>query len=143
MSTKLDYDEISPITGNKSVLVEEVYDNVYQKICVESGFYTQTDWEDGSDQVDNYEETITDHNIDHKVVDENGLVWYPYMLTTRKSTMYADNFNGEFSWFVCALSSEPSEDNSIKISIDQNKSKVFNKDKFEEALSEFYILETR
>ena len=39
---KFDYDEMSPITGNKCVLVEPNNDGSLSKMCMESGYTMNT-----------------------------------------------------------------------------------------------------
>lgn len=137
---KFDYDEKSPITGNMSVLVEEIEENIYQKICIESGYYTQSDWKAGSETVDKVIDSIPKHNIDVSKVDESGNVWFPYYLTTSKTTMFANDFGDGFKWFVGPIQLSENESESV---VENSSAKSFDKDQFTDALNHFYILENR
>lgn len=92
---KLDYDEISPITKQKSVLVEKEGDTIY-KICTQSGYVmnpnlkfgqegfkrvgfleeTYTKFQEGEEVVDAWARIPTAVLRD-RVVDKNGDVWLP------------------------------------------------------------------
>jgi hypothetical protein len=79
---KLDYDEISPITGNKCVITEADEDtNITSYMCMESGFTTTDQMKIGSDTVKHYEEYITEFMRTSKHEDsDRGLIWYPSFL---------------------------------------------------------------
>lgn len=79
---KLDYDEISPITGNKCVITEGDEDtNITSYMCMESGFTTTDQMKIDSDTVARYEEHITEFMREASFKDLNrGLVWYPAFL---------------------------------------------------------------
>ena len=47
---KVDTTEISPFTGKKSVVVEE-YNNVETRICMDTGFTTNTEYKTDSDKI--------------------------------------------------------------------------------------------
>ena len=76
---KLDYDEISPITGNHCVLVEtDETTGLTSYMCMESGFTSHEKLTIDSEYTQQYEETITQLMRDVKFIDnERGLVWYP------------------------------------------------------------------
>ena len=143
---KLDYDEISPITGEKTVVVEplEIGGDTFVKMCLESGYHTQTNWTEDSPELETYMENITQHNIDHKIVAEDGSIWFPYTLTTQKATIFADIFEKEFSWFVMPIVKEDGDkEGEYKLSLGENQVKHFPKDDFAGALSHFFMLEMR
>ena len=54
---KIDYDEISPITGNKCVIVEaDENTNIESRICMESGYSTADTLKQGSNTIEKYEQ---------------------------------------------------------------------------------------
>lgn len=142
---KASYDEVSPISGELTVLVEPLDESkkVFQKMCVSSGFFTQTNWKVESDEVANYMENITQHNIDNCIIAEDGLVWFPYAISTSKATLYAHEQEGSFKWFVMPVEQEVNEDNQVIQKIGNTNSKVFEKDQFPNALNHFFVLEMR
>ena len=79
---KLDYDEISPLTGNECVIVEaDEKSDAVSYMCMETGFTTTDNMKIGSDLVEKYELQITDLMRDSRYHDEaRGLVWYPAFL---------------------------------------------------------------
>ena len=148
---KLDYDEISPITGNKTVLCE--YDANMQdttKICMATGYQTYLNsWKQGSDLLSDYELQLPTEVLNSKVVDSNGNVWYKTVLQSPRVILYP---KGEF-WKVVPLSESPNEvdeivpiivpiglDNRGTRYLELSKAKTFDSDKFEEALFSFQEL---
>ena len=75
----LNYDEISPITGNKCVLIEaDQNTNIESRICMESGYTTNDYLKIDSDHIAKFESTITEYMSTVKYVDnELGCIWYP------------------------------------------------------------------
>ena len=58
---KLEYDEISPLTGQKTVVVEaDEQTNIESYICMESGYTTTDKLKIDSKEVEQYESTITE-----------------------------------------------------------------------------------
>ena len=52
----LDYDMISPVTGNKCVIVEaDEQSNINSYMCIESGYTTTDNFKIDSDVINNYE----------------------------------------------------------------------------------------
>tara|TARA_R110002051_G_scaffold165719_1_gene236747 strand:+ start:388 stop:921 length:534 start_codon:yes stop_codon:yes gene_type:complete len=87
---KLEYDEISPLTGRKCVVVEaDTETNIESYICMESGYTTSDNLKIGSDIVNNYEQKITDLMRSVKFEDkERGLVWYPAYMQLPGAMLY-------------------------------------------------------
>ena len=57
----LEYDSLSPVTGNKCVLEEaNEHDGSVSYLCMESGFTSHEQLIDGSDFQEKYEERLTD-----------------------------------------------------------------------------------
>ena len=79
---KLTYDEISPITGNKTVLIE--YDDLHgtTKLCMESGYQHLERYVDGSQVCDDFELTCPQIIKQSKFVDGKNKVWYKLIIVT-------------------------------------------------------------
>ena len=79
---KLEYDSVSPITGNECVIIEadeKTGTNSY--MCMESGYTTTDNFKIDSEHVETYETQITELMKNIKFEDkETGLVWYPAFL---------------------------------------------------------------
>ena len=74
---KLDYDEISPITGNKCVVVEaDEKANLQSYLCMESGYTTTDQLIKGGPHIEQFESQITELMLDLKYEDEEtDLAW--------------------------------------------------------------------
>lgn len=99
---KLTYDEISPITGNLSVLIE-YDDDVCIKFDIESGYTTREGWIDGTPQVEAFEFACPEHLKDTRFVDSGGQVWYKITLLAGDVMMYPDVYDGDSMWIVGKL----------------------------------------
>ncbi len=82
---KFNYDEISPITGNKSVMREDDL-----RICFESGYHTYDDWEIGSQSQIDFASKSPDFIVDTKKIIE-GHVWYLLSLFSEDHVMIPKN----------------------------------------------------
>jgi hypothetical protein len=87
---KADYDEISPITGNKCVIIEvDEQSNTTSYICMESGYVSNTMFEFESPAQLQYHDTVSQLMRDlSKVDDERNLVWYPAFMQTPAGMLY-------------------------------------------------------
>tara|TARA_B100001094_G_scaffold312938_1_gene350164 strand:+ start:153 stop:659 length:507 start_codon:yes stop_codon:yes gene_type:complete len=101
----IDYDAISPITGNKCVVVEaDPNSNVESYLCMESG-YTSTNLliKDG-EYIEKHEEQLTELMLDAKHDDEEtGLVWYPTFMQMPGGMLYPDGTVNEIKWKVAKV----------------------------------------
>jgi|TARA_R100000541_G_scaffold753_1_gene4325 hypothetical protein len=101
----IDFDEISPITGNKCVVVEaEPDNNVISYLCMESG-YTTTDQliSDGA-YLEKHEAELTSLMIDVKFTDkETNLVWYPTFMQMPGGMLYPEGEPKKFEWKVAKV----------------------------------------
>lgn len=98
---KLSYDEISPITKNKSVLVEYTDDIGFFKMCMESGYSTQEDWVFKSDACKKFNESAPDVVRWSQFVDMNTKqVWYRLTITSGTTILYPDEYDGDYIWKV-------------------------------------------
>ena len=152
---KLDYDEISPITGNLCVITEaDEQNNTTSYMCMESGFTTTDAMKIGSDIIEKYEAQLTELMRVSKYEDtERGLVWYPaFLQMPGVGMLYPIGSNREdIRWEVCKvvmiLGEErkkypvPGKENEYFTSrLDVENAERFDGDKFESALDRFYAL---
>ena len=101
----IDFDEVSPITGNKCVVVEaEPDNNVISYLCMESG-YTTTDMltKDGL-YIEKHETQLTELMLDAKYEDkETELVWYPTFMQMPGGMLYPDGTATAIEWKVARV----------------------------------------
>lgn len=98
-------DEISPITGNKSVVVDQdPATGLISKLCLESGYTTNSFLIDGSKTMQDLETQLPKIARDLKVVDQLGWVWIPMMQNTEKAVIYPFGTKEEWVWQVSPLS---------------------------------------
>lgn len=147
MSTKVsaEYDETSPFTGKKDVMIEHQDDGVH-KFCLVTGFTTRHDWTPGSKAALAYEEYLTPAAIEKKYIDVNNNVWYPLSMSTTKGVLYFDKEGkDEYVWRVCPTVPTTEEeqkkynDNKEKLNLDL--AVTFKEGEFSEALTEFYKID--
>lgn len=92
----MDYDEISPITGNRTVLIEADPDtNTESRICMESGYTTSEKLKIGSQEAIDYENAgLSQFMRDMKYDDSSlGTVWYPAFIQMQGSMLYCERLN--------------------------------------------------
>ena len=101
----IDYDEISPITGNKCVVVEaEPENNVISYICMESGYTTTDQLVTGGLYIEQYEAKLTELMIDAKFEDEKTkLTWYPTFMQMPGGMLYPDGTVHNLKWKVAKV----------------------------------------
>ena len=150
----LDYDSISPITGNKCVIVEaDENTNINSYMCMESGYTTTENFKVNSQIVKDYEKTITQLMKDIKFVDKKQkLVWYPSFLQFPFGMLYmagtdASDMHWEVAEVVDVEEHEktkypiPGQDGQYFTSkLDVDNAKVFDKLDFESALDALYSI---
>lgn len=92
---KLDYDEISPVTGNKCVLVEalDAANGIYSKICIESGYYSTTYMHPTNEALEKIEASMPDLIRDSKRTDLLGFNWYLASLNLGVVMLYPSPLN--------------------------------------------------
>ena len=92
----MDYDEISPVTGNRSVLIEaDPNTGVESRICMESGYTTTDKLKIGSQEATEYESAgLTQFMRAMKYEDNSlGTVWYPAFIQMQGSMLYCERLN--------------------------------------------------
>jgi len=152
---KLDYDAISPITGNECVIVEaDQKTNINSYMCMESGYTTTDNFIIDSDHVHEYENQISDLMKSVKFIDEElGLVWYPAFLNIPGVGMlYCSGKSQRTMRWEVASTVEIVGEERLKFPIpgkegeyftsklDTDNAQVFKKHEFETALDHFYSL---
>jgi len=151
---KIDYDEISPITGNKCVIVEaDENTNVESRICMESGYSTADTLKTDSKTIETYEQSLTQFMRDKKFVDEDsGLVWYPSFMQLPGGMLYCDEIdNSELQWKVAGVVEISDEDRKqypvpgksdeyYTSRLDVDNAKTYDKYDFETALDDLYAM---
>jgi hypothetical protein len=151
---KLEYDEKSPITGNKCVIVEaDITTGQEHRMCMESGFITRTDLVLDSEECKTHEQGCTELMKKLKMVDmELNSVWYPTFIQMPGGMLYCDG-NGavptDYQWYVAKVV-PINENDKLKYPIPNKDGKYFtsqldvknaikfNGVEFESALNEFY-----
>lgn len=152
---KIDYDEVSPLTGNLCVITEcDEETNVTSYMCMESGFTTTEHMKIDSDMTQTYEEQITDLMRNSKFEDtERGLVWYPSFLNINGIGMLypvgtsREDLKWEVTRIVPLIGEErkkypiPGKDNEYYTSkLDVENAERFDANEFEAALDRYYII---
>lgn len=149
------YDETSPITGNRCVLVEpdaEKRDNL--KLCMESGYHTyEMHWKVGSDAIEQLERTLPNIIINSKFTDSSGQVWYKMMLITPFLILIPEpNDTGTEEWVIYTLkdgdpvndeivmSIESEDGNLIYRAIDKDSRQAFPEYKFDMAMDAYQVI---
>jgi hypothetical protein len=101
----IDFDEISPITGNKCVVVEaEPDNNVISYLCMESGYTTTDQLVKDGPYIEKHEEQLTELMLDAKHDDEEtGLVWYPTFMQMPGGMLYPDGTPDAIEWKVAKV----------------------------------------
>lgn len=143
---KISYDDISPITGHKCVLIEKVGENNYEKICMESGYSTNSFLNSENPDSESILQKIPDYFKSKKIVDDFGQIWVPIFLNLNHTVLFPIfEENGTITWSL--VKKEPLDDSEKElykhienpVKADMGSGKNFNL--FEEALEELYKVE--
>ena len=150
---KIEYDEISPITGNKCVLIEaDENTNIESRICMESGYTTNERLKIDSVDITKYESTITEYMRTMKYTDDElGCIWYPTFINFPGGMVYCEAGDNELVWKTASVV-EMSDEERLKYPIpnkegeyftsrlDVENAKTYDKYDFKTALDELYSL---
>jgi len=117
---KLDYDDISPFTGNKCVLIEaDEATNIESRICMETGYTTTEKLKFGSDAVTEYETRIPQLYKDTKYADNLlDQIWYLVTLRTPAACLYAEGMDKDNYEWKLALVRELTLDERIEYPVE-------------------------
>lgn len=97
-------EEKSPITGKDEVIVELTDSGILTKLCMGSGYYTDSSLVLGSDNQIQYESTLPRICIDKRHIDVDNSVWYPFIFSLDKAVIFPDEGdNRKLVWKVCAI----------------------------------------
>jgi len=150
-TSKAEYDEISPITGELSVLVEDdPATGLTSKLCMQSGYTTNEAMISGSAQHQHFLATTPKLLHDLSTIDENGLVWFPITIYTEHGIFFpdgtdVDNWIWRIAPIVNVLDEEkeqypvpnkPGEFYERRLAID--KSIWYDSQEFDQAFAKFY-----
>ena len=106
-SLDLDYDSISPITGNKCVVEEaRPHDNSVSYLCMESGFTSHESLSQDSDFQKKYEHHLTELMISCKILDDDNRAWYPTFMQMPGGMLYCEgdgNTPDDYKWCVAKI----------------------------------------
>jgi hypothetical protein len=88
----LEYDAISPITGNECVVIEaDEKTGIESRMCMESGYTTSDTFKIDSEDVKQYETGITKFMCDKKYIDEElQQIWYPIFMRLPGGMLYCE-----------------------------------------------------
>ena len=152
----LEYDEVSPITFNKCVIVEadsETGDE--HRMCMESGYVTRSSLQAGSTALQEYEKGCSELMIKLRCVDNNlKTIWYPTFMQMPGVMLYCEGEGrvpSDYKWSVAKVVSifgedrlkypVPGKENEYYTTrLDVDNAEKFNGYNFEKALDRFYQL---
>ena len=102
---KLDYDEVSPITENKCVIVEgDDKSGEEHRMCMESGYVTSTSLVPESKTCKRHELGCTELMKQIKLVDMNlNSVWYPTFMQMPGGMLYCEGTVKKWNWKVAKV----------------------------------------
>jgi hypothetical protein len=149
----LNYDGISPITGNKCVLEEaNTHDNSVSYLCMESGFTSHENLHEGSEFQQKYEINLTELMLSCKIVDEDSRAWYPTFMQLPGAMLYAEGQSAQsWNWMVAKIIPVwgddrlnypiPGQENEYYTSkLDVENAKVYSNNDFKTALEDLYSI---
>ena len=148
----LDYDEISPVTGNKCVIVEaDPKTGEEHRMCMESGFVTRTGLVFESAECTKHEAKCTELMKKLQLVDMNlNSVWYPTFMQMPGGMLYCEGKTSQsWSWKVAKVIPifgderkkypVPGKEGEFHTSrLDVDSAKTYDNNDFQTALDELY-----
>ena len=149
---KLDYDRISPITGNECVIEEaNEVDNSVSLLCMESGYCSHEHLIDGSEFQKKYETRLTELMLVLKFVDDDNKAWYPTFMQMPGGMLYIEGDEDIWNWKVAKIVpiigeerlKYPvlgKEDEYHTSRLDVENANTYDKEKFAAALDELYSI---
>lgn len=150
----LDYDAISPFTGNKCVLIEaDTQTNLESRICMETGYTTRDVWKVDSDSITTYENYISTLMKETKYIDHSlDQIWYLATMTTPVAVLYpVGTSKKDYSWEVSKIVilegkerenyPVPGKEGEFYTSrLDTDNASKFEQDNFASAIDHFYSI---
>ena len=96
---KTDLTEISPFTNNKSVIVENTDKGVETRICMDTGYTTNSEYKIGSDIIEEIESTTSQLIKDLRFSDILlNQYWYPTTAMFSTGMIYPDGTKDDWKW---------------------------------------------
>tara|TARA_R100000697_G_C5419836_1_gene190023 strand:+ start:273 stop:815 length:543 start_codon:yes stop_codon:yes gene_type:complete len=149
----LDYDSISPVTGNKCVIEEaNTQDNTVSFLCMESGFSSHDNLIEGSEFQTKFEVHMTELMKSCKMIDDDKKAWYPTFMQMPGGMLYCEGeSSSKWHWKVAKIIpiigderlNYPiiGKENEYHTSrLDVENAKTYDKDNFAPALEELYSI---
>ena len=111
MTEKVDTTEISPLTGNKSVIVEKDKNDMESRICMDTGYTTIAKYKIDSKDTEEYEASTSQLIRDLRYEDAD-LKQYWYLTTVMFSTgmIYPEGTKDEWQWVYAPIINIPTEE---------------------------------
>ena len=147
----IEYDEISPITGNLCVVVEaDPKADRVSYLCMESGYTTTDLLQADSEYLEKHESQLTElMTAVRHVDDETGLVWYPTFMQMPGGMLYPDGSLGDLKWKVANVIPVPEgeklqypipgkEGEYFTSKLDVDNANIYDKMDFKLALEDLY-----
>ena len=151
---KLEYDDISPFTGNKCVLIEaDENTGMESRICMESGMTTTDRFTVGSRACEQYEKFVPELYKDTKFIDQTlNQVWYLSTMRTHVACLYAQGTTkDDYDWRLAMvkmldeeerkkypLENDPKQYHTHIVDVDN--AERFERNEFNIAIDKFYTL---
>jgi len=112
MEKQYDNTEISPITKKESVIVELSEDGIESRICMDTGYTTQTKYKIGDDKViSEYEESTSQLIRDLKFEDkELGQYWYLTTVMFTSGMIYPEGSKDDWEWVYAPIINIPDDE---------------------------------
>ena len=112
---KVDTTEISPFTGKKSVVVEE-YNNVETRICMDTGFTTNSEYKTDSDKIEEFESTTSELIRNLRYTDEElGQYWYPTTVMFTNGIIYPEGGLTDWMWVYAHIVELTEEEKKVLV----------------------------
>jgi hypothetical protein len=151
---KLEFDDISPFTGNKCVLIEaDENTGMESRICMESGMTTTDRFIVGSRAIEQYEKFVPELYKDTKFVDQTlNQVWYLSTMRTHVACLYAQGTTkDDYDWRLAMVKMlDADERKKYPVDgkegefhthiVDVENAKQFGRNEFKAAIDEFYAI---
>jgi hypothetical protein len=100
----IDTTDISPFSGNKSVVVETNEKGIETRICMDTGFTTSTEYEIGSEKVIEYEQTTAKLIKDLRHADyELNQYWYPTTVMFSTGMIFPEGTSEDWEWVYAPI----------------------------------------
>ena len=149
---KLEYDRISPITGNECVIEEaNQRDNSVSFLCMESGYSSHEHLIEGSEFQKKYERHLTELMMILKFIDDDKRAWYPTFMQMPGGMLYCEGTEELWNWKVAKIVAIIGEERKKypivgkegeyhTSRLDVENANMYDKENFAAALDELYTI---